>query len=139
MPANDALADELAVRNLLARIAHAADVSTDEELESDYLPLYTDDAVWDLAGTEQVGRAAILAAARARRATGTQGPGTNTKHILTTSAVEVDGDEATHVGCYMMLADTRSQPRIMSTGTYRDTLKRTPDGWKMARRQILPG
>ena len=85
------------IRSVLARIAQLAD--TTEDLD-DYLALFTEDAVWgmpanpavDLPANQKHGRAEIRAGVEERRSSGIQGPGTNTRHILTTIAVDVESD-----------------------------------------------
>ena len=42
-----------------------------------------------------------------------------------------------HLGAYV--AETDTSPNIQLVGYYHDTLRRTPDGWKMARREITFG
>src|SRR5262245_65292186 len=97
MPATDPiendslrLADELAIRNLVARLAHLADESGPEDL-SEYISLFTDDASWGPPGQEHKGRSEILQGARERRLNGQQGPGTDTRHIVTTQATRFEG------------------------------------------------
>lgn len=140
------LADELAIRNVVARMAQMADGG---DLEADYLPLFTDDATWEFPGSadpsaeaaQVTGRAAILADRTQRRAAGFQGPGSHTRHVNTTLAVRVDGsDEAEAESYWMFVGDTDSaEPRLRGTGRYHDTFRRTSEGWKLARRRIFPG
>ena len=140
------VADELAIRNLVARLAHMADAG--EDLEADYLPLFTDDAVWEFPGnpTEELeesrvtGHAEILADRRARRADRFQGPGTNTRHLNTTLAVRVDGSDTAEAESYwLFVGDTTTTPVVRAIGHYHDTFVRTPEGWKLARRRITTG
>src|SRR5947207_15035680 len=92
------VADELEIRNLLARFAQRADSDTDDL--TTYLSCLTEDAIWEGppapggAANVHSGHAGILAGARARRAAGIQGPGTNTHHTLTTLQIAVEGDSA---------------------------------------------
>ena len=81
--ADDALtrrvADELEIRNLVAKLAHLADEGDLDE----YLQLFAEDAVWD-GGAELgsvKGHPELLAAAKERRASGRSGPGTNSRHV----------------------------------------------------------
>ena len=110
MNEDDALqrvADEMEIRNLVARLAHLADMATDLDV---YLDCFTDDAVWEFPGSASEnlghsrteGKDQIAADRRERRADGFQGPGTNTRHVNTTLAVRVDGSdtaEASPTGC----------------------------------------
>lgn len=140
------LADELAIRNLVARIAHAADMG---DLEQDYLPLFTDDAVWEFPGgadtaataASVVGQRAILADRVQRRAAGFQGPGTGTRHVNTTLAVQVDGSDSAKAESYWLFlsgTDTPT-PQVRGIGHYHDTFRRVNGRWKLARRRITPG
>jgi len=140
------LADELEIRNLVARIAHAADMG---DLEQDYLPLFTDDAVWEFPGgaddaaaaASVAGRAAILADRVQRRAAGFQGPGTSTRHVNTTLAVRVDGSDRAEAESYWMFLGSTDTPtpQVRGIGHYHDTFRRVGGSWKLARRRITPG
>ena len=134
--------DELEIRNLLARLAQLAD---DGDL-NEYVSLFAEDGVWEgppgpRAGSRNVrrGHADILAGARERRAAGIQGPNTHTHHVVTNTAIRLDGDTATAKSFYMYLTNTRQKPEVTTMGVYDDTLRRAADGWKMARRVITPG
>jgi hypothetical protein len=140
------LADELEIRNLVARLAHMADMG---DLESEYLPLFVEDAEWVFPGSADAaatvatvsGHGEILTDRRQRRSSGFQGPGTNTRHLNTTLAVNVDGsDTATAESYWLFIGDTHTgEPRLRGVGCYHDTFRRTPAGWKLVRRQIVPG
>lgn len=131
-----ALVDELAVRNVLARIAQLADTGDLDE----YLTLFAPDASWEMPGMPaRSGHADLRQGAVDRRASGMQGPGTGTRHVLTTTAVTIDGDIATARSYWMFLADTTTQPTIRLTGQYDDVLRRASTGWQMARRVITMG
>jgi len=146
---NDAiqlLTDEMEIRNLVARIAHAADMG---DLEQDYLPLFTEDAVWEFPGGADdaataatvVGRPAILADRIQRRAAGFQGPGTSTRHVNTTLAVRADGSDSAEAESYWLFvgdADTAA-PRVRGLGHYHDTFRRIDGSWRLAHRRITPG
>jgi 3-phenylpropionate/cinnamic acid dioxygenase small subunit len=136
-PRDQAVADELTIRNIIARLAQLADMG---DLD-DYLKLWTEDASWEMPGAPaRKGHAEILQGARERRASGTQGPGTSTRHVVTTLAVQVDGaDTASSDSYFLYVADTTSSPRLGSIGHYHDTLRRSTDGWRVARRQITFG
>jgi uncharacterized protein (TIGR02246 family) len=132
----DPLADELAIRNVLARVAQLADTGELEE----YLTLFTEDAAWEMPGAPpRKGHADILRGATERRAANTQGPGTGTRHVLTTTAVWVDGDAATARSYWMFMTNTVERPTLSLMGQYDDTLARTDTGWRLARRAITMG
>ena len=133
------LADELAIRNLVARLAHLADMAGPDELD-DYIALFTDDASWEMPGSERRGKAAVLEGARQRRKDRQQGPGTDTRHVITTMAVRMGGDgTATSDSYFLAYGDTTTAPTVRLMGHYHDTFRREPDGWKIARRQITLG
>lgn len=133
------LADELEIRNLVAGLAHLADASGPDELD-EYMALFTDDATWEMPGSERRGRADILAGARERRHSGQQGPGTNTRHVITTQAVRLDGpDTAVSDAYFLLVADTTTAPAVRMIGHYHDELRREDGHWRLARRVITPG
>jgi uncharacterized protein (TIGR02246 family) len=138
------IADELEIRSVLARLAQTADVGD----AADYAALFTEDAVWDMPGNPLTGitqstirgRDAILAGAKERRAAGLQGPGTNTRHLLTTIAVNIETDrDATADLYFLFLADTAAAPAVRGVGAYHDVFRKTSDGWKLAHRTITMG
>lgn len=127
--------DERQIRGVIARLAHLADYG---DLD-DYMTLFTEDATWDLGGAVVEGAEAIRADRVSRREQGTQGPGTNTRHMNTTSWVEVDGsDVATAHSYFVFVREASTSPVVALTGRYHDTFRRTPDGWKMSHRRIRP-
>jgi len=129
------VADELEIRNVIHRLAQLAD---DGPLE-DYAALFTDDAVWG-GGAFGVrrGKADIVAGGRERRAAGVAGPGTHKRHVITTTAVKLDGDRA-EVRSYMLFyVDCDKEPKVGVATVYEDEFRRTPSGWKLAHRAISP-
>lgn len=131
------LADDLAIRNRIARIAHLSDHSEDLD---EYLECFTEDAAWNFPIGARKGHADILAGALERRASGTTGPGSNARHILSTMDVRVDGtDSATSDAYFVFLVETNVAPRIFNCGHYHDTWVRTPTGWRVKVRDIVLG
>jgi len=138
-------ADELEIRNVLARLAQLADKGETEA----YAALLTDDVVWampenqalGLPASERHGRDEIARGQRERMAAGHQGPGSNTMHVLTTVSVDVgnEGDTAVAESCFQFWVDTATVPVVRNLGRYRDELRRTADGWQLARRSISFG
>lgn len=125
--------DVLDIRNLAAHLAHLADEEADL---SRYIQCFTEDALWSLRTSVLNGRDEILAGARERRRSGSQGPGTHTRHIITTHTVDVDGDEA-HGQIYLLfMADTSTHPHVRSIAHYADRYRRTATGWKLSERLI---
>jgi 3-phenylpropionate/cinnamic acid dioxygenase small subunit len=136
--------DELAIRDLLARVAQTCDFGTLD----DYLGLFTEDATLDMPDNPQVGvlasrregRPALAVGVRERRALGVQGPGTATIHVVTTVTVERTGaDTASASSYWMYYARCDGTPELRSIGHYADDVRRTDDGWRIARRRITVG
>ena len=128
------LIDELEIRNVLARIAQTSDDAPLEE----YMTFFHEDAVWGGGGFgERRGKAAILEGARERRAEGISGPGAHTRHVLTTSWVDVRGDEASARSVFLFYGETHAIPELRIMGVWEDRLLRTDDGWKLAHRTIV--
>lgn len=123
------------VRNLVARLSRNAD--TGDEVA--YLSSFAPDARWNLPGGAVSGHDEILEALRGRRARAEAGPGTHTRHMVTTVEVDVDGDVATSRSYFQFFVDTATTPTLRSVGEYHDTFVRTTDGWKLAQRDITFG
>jgi 3-phenylpropionate/cinnamic acid dioxygenase small subunit len=92
-----------------------------------------------LAASTRTGRDEILEGVRERRAAGLQGPGTETRHVLSTMAVDVRGDSATARSYFTFYTQTASSPVLFSMGQYDDVFRLTADGWKLAHRVITMG
>ena len=132
------------IRTLLARIAQLADTGDLEE----YLTLFTEDAVWGMpdnpavgmTANEKKGHAEIFAGAQERRASGLQGPGTESRHVLTTIAIDVESDDrATARSYFMFFGSTSTTPTLRTMGQYDDVLVKGERGWQLARRRITVG
>jgi 3-phenylpropionate/cinnamic acid dioxygenase small subunit len=129
-------AAELQIRNLIARIALLADQG---ELDV-YVDQFTDDAVWDFPNGPRHGRADILAGAVERRADKVTGPGSNTRHVITTISVQVLNDEeATSDSYFLFYQNTTTAPTLFNMGHYHDTFAKEGDVWRLARRDITLG
>ena len=128
------VADDLEVRSAVARIAQLSD----EGGLDDYLAMFTDDAVWDGGSVFGVrkGHADILAGAKERRAAGTSGPGSHNRHVITTSAVRVEGDVARVRSYFLFYVECDKTPSARVVGVYQDEFRRSKAGWKLARRVI---
>ncbi|WP_313355802.1 nuclear transport factor 2 family protein [Microbacterium sp.] len=132
--------DRVEIAMLIARIAHLADSGTPEE----YIACFAEDAVWELAdagglpmsGGRTEGSAAILAGVRTRRADGIQGPGSHTRHDVSSIVVDVYGDRAESQAYFRYYTGTDANPTIVALGTYDDTYVRDAGGWKLSRRTI---
>ncbi|MBS1699049.1 MAG: nuclear transport factor 2 family protein [Actinobacteria bacterium] len=133
-------ADRVEIAMLIARIAQHADSGTPEE----YISCFAADAVWELAdagglpmsGGRIQGHADILDGVHQRRAEGIQGPGSHTRHDVSSIVVDVTGDEAVSRAYFRYYTGTDATPVIVALGTYNDTYVREGDGWKLSRRVI---
>lgn len=132
------------VRTVLAKLALFADTGTVEE----YLSQSTPDAVWDFPPNPAsgapasllTGHAEIAASVRDRRASGIQGPGTNSQHVITNVAVDVlAADRARARSSWMFLRETLAAPRIAGAGHYDDQLRRVDGVWLLAHRRVSFG
>jgi hypothetical protein len=138
---------ESEIRNIVARLGHLADDGDIDE----YLSLLTEDASWETPGRPpRVGHDSLRTRIVEDRESGIQGPGAATRHVNTTLWVAVDDEDNARAESYWMYvtsanggsagkynAEGGTTPIIQMTGRYRDTFRRTPDGWKMASRTIL--
>lgn len=127
--------DQFAIRNLLAHIVYEGDSG---HLD-DYLPLFTHDTVWSMPGVENRGIAALTAGVRERRAMGVTGPGSNKRHVLTTTEVTGDGDAATGRSTWLLVGGDPDAPTLLRYGLYDDTFRRGPNGWQLHTRRITFG
>lgn len=132
------------IQSLLARLAHLAD---DGEVE-EYLANFTVDAVWEspanprtgMDAQRRTGREELGEGVRARRAAGIQGPGTATRHVLTTISVSPTGEDVAESTAYwMFFVDTTTAARLSSVGRYDDVFRRVDGRWQLARRRITMG
>jgi 3-phenylpropionate/cinnamic acid dioxygenase small subunit len=135
---------DAAIRSLLARIAQLADGGDLDE----YLACFTDDAVWampdnpavGMTANEKRGHAEIRQGAEERRASGLQGPGTDSRHVLTTVAVNLERDDRATVRSYFLFFGTTSTtPTLRTMGQYDDVVVKGERGWQLAHRTITVG
>src|SRR6266567_2812875 len=128
--------DELEIRNLIARVAQLADHGDVEE----YASLFTQDGSWEFPGGPRRGRADILAGARERRSERVTGPGSATRHVISTVAVRVDDATTAAADSYFQFwRDTATSPALFNMGHYHDVLRREDGAWRIARREITLG
>jgi hypothetical protein len=138
---SDSTGAEVEIRRLIAQLALEADTGALD----DYLDLFTEDAVWEVPAnarsgvpaTRCVGRSEIAASVEHRRAIGVQGPGTGAMHHITTQEIAVRGDDADGRIYYQFVAVVDGTPTIRTLGRYRDSYRRTANGWKLAHRIVL--
>lgn len=132
------------IQDLLARIAQLADDGTVEE----YLEQFTEDAIWEsqpnavtgMAAQQRQGIAAIEDGVRERRAAGIQGPGTSSRHVITTVTVSLDSDtQASSTAYWLFFRDTTTEPRLAGVGRYDDVHRYEGGRWMLAHRRITSG
>lgn len=121
---------------MVARVAQLADHGDLEE----YAGLFTEDGSWEFPGGPRRGRADILAGARERRREKVTGPGTSTRHVITTLAVQVaDETSATADSYWLFWRDTATSPVLVNMGHYHDVVRCEGGAWRIARREITLG
>ena len=126
------VADELEIRNLVARLAHLAD---GDDVDA-YVDCFAVDGRWEHPSAPRRGHADIRAGRLERVVDGSVGPGSGTRHVATTVEVHLDGDRATARSTWLYVTGTAGAPVVASTGTYDDEFTRTDHGWRIAVRHI---
>jgi ketosteroid isomerase-like protein len=141
MAADDATrrgADISEIRNIIARIALAADLGDLEEFAS----LYSADATVQMRVVPDlppdVGLDAILAGAKKRRAGGITGPGSGMVHAIQSSAISVSGDKAASKTYVALYGNAHTRPELSAILIYSDSFARTADGWRLSERSVEP-
>jgi len=129
---DDRMTAELEIRNVLARLAHMADCGDPDA----YAQLFAEDGSWYHPHYGEVsGRSAIADGIRERFGRGSQGPGSHMRHVLTTQWVRVDDADHAFSQAYWLTLNGETSA-LSNMGRYDDELRRTPDGWRLARRNI---
>jgi ketosteroid isomerase-like protein len=99
--------------------------------------LFADAALADEHG-HVIARGAEQVAAFYRKGTKLHDGSPRTKHLVTNSVVELDGDTAVVRSSYLVLQATADRPLApIITGRYVDTFRRPDDGWAWAERRFL--
>jgi 3-phenylpropionate/cinnamic acid dioxygenase small subunit len=122
--------DRTAVIDTVNRYATALD-SRDWTLLDE---VFTPDAVGDFGAGTLCGREALRELVRS-----TVGGGGPSQHLLANHRVELDGDAARcvcQVRAFQAGTGAASGRSYELFGEYRDRLVRTPDGWRIARREM---
>jgi 3-phenylpropionate/cinnamic acid dioxygenase small subunit len=132
----DQVAAQLEIRNAIGALARI----TDEGDFADYEALLTADVEFDMMGRPVLGPAAVLEGMAQRRAAGSTGPGSNTRHCVTTVEVNLSSDStAESHAAWLLVADTLGAKTVAVLGTYSDRWVKTPTGWKLAERVVKLG
>jgi hypothetical protein len=146
VPAHDESTGELA--GVLARLRTLEDKSAiaehtafynqcwDDGRLDDWVATFTEDGVFELGGApDTVGPEALHKMIKAMTSVGFV-------HMTLNQQIQVDGNEATQQ-CTVLLGrrSARRDPdssRWVTTGSYRDSLRRGPNGWLFSRRVFAP-
>ena len=126
------VAAEMEIRNLIARLAHLADA---DDVDA-YVECFTPDGCWEHPSAPRRGHDDIRSGRLERRAGGSVGPGSGTRHVVTTVEVRLDGERARARSTWLYLTNTATAPSIALTGGYDDEFTRTAEGWRLAVRNI---
>ena len=116
--------DRLAIHDLLALHGHLDAGALDRLGE-----LFTDDVVYDLTplgGTVLEGVDEVAASAREL------GVNSPVAHLVTNIVIDEPGDEVTARSKFLGVRRDGS----VGSGVYDDVLRRTPEGWRIARRRV---
>jgi 3-phenylpropionate/cinnamic acid dioxygenase small subunit len=128
-----ALEDRAAINDLIIRYAEAVDNRDNDALIS----CFTDDAEATFAGVAVPGRGGTAVVAFLN-SLGDEGPPAmpiKTSHLFTNVVIRLEGDEA-DARCRASVYSVRGEPEeIRVRGvSYRDRMRRTPDGWRISNR-----
>jgi hypothetical protein len=85
------------------------------------------------------GRDNLIASSKARRASGAVGPGSKTRHVVTTTSVQVSGGMATSTSYVVFYSTEGAAPVVKGLLVYNDSFRRTSSGWRMSERKDSPG
>lgn len=126
------LHDRMAIIELTHAYCWALDTHEWDDLRQVFLP----DATAELGGSHLEGIEAIIA-----RVALALTPLDDSQHMVSTHQIEVDGDRAT-CRCYLHAQHVRRAapggPNYVVAGRYEDELVRTSEGWRIARRSLIP-
>ena len=120
-----ALNDIAAIRRLLAACCQ----TLDDGLFDAWAELYAEDGHFAVLGTRTRGRAEMRALIEPFQTDDLRG-----KHLISEPLIDLDGDVANATTDFAFVANDN---RIAQTGRYCDVLRRGPDGWRVARREIV--
>lgn len=123
------LIDEAAIIRLTHAYCWALDTGTWDDLRS----VFTPDVVTDLGAGGQTGIDEVI-----ERVSSALSAFETTQHLVATHQIEIDGDAAT-CRCYLQAQHVRPDGEKLLIGArYEDENVRTDEGWRIARRRIVP-
>ena len=117
--------DELAIRRLLADYCHLLDDGRFDE----WIALFDEDVVFVVMGNRLRGRDDVRSFIEPTQQEDARG-----RHMLGEPVIEVDGDTARVATDYVFVSRANT---ILSTGRYLDVMRRAPDRWCFASREIV--
>lgn len=128
------VADELAIRNLLAGSAIMADVGSLEDMHE----FFSQDAAWVTSRGSSEGLQAVTAAYQAARDAGFAGPDSRNRHLVGTIAVScLSEDRATARSYWTLVGPAAGTLVLKMTGEYHDDFVRLRHGWRIVRRVVV--
>lgn len=142
------VADELAIRNLLARVHHTNDaVHRGEATPEDFATCWTEDWIWESPsmgtyhGAQGHAVRSRSVGALAKEAGTMVPPRSDIRsgfHMTVTVEVRLDGDTAICHSKYLYGTAVGPNGTIHQVGRYVDEVRRTPKGWKLHHRRVFP-
>ena len=129
------MADEVEIRNVIAKLAIHAD---DGDMEA-FVSALAEDVHWENRSQPErppiIGRTAFINLNQQARSA--RGMGAHSCHSVPTSVITVTGDTATAKSYLFFYPDARSTAEP-ACKIYNDQFVRTPGGWKLSIRYIDP-
>ncbi len=117
--------DESAIRRLLADYCHLLDGGRFDE----WIALFDEDVVFVVMGNRLRGRDDVRSFIEPTQQEDDRG-----QHMLSEPVIEVDGDTAWVATDYVFVSRANT---ILSSGRYLDVMRRAPDRWCFASREIV--
>ena len=122
--------DLVEINHLYAKYSHALDGGLTEL----FLSVWAPDGTFTQEGRTRRGHAEL-------RVMGSRDPSEvgRHRHFISNIMIDGDGDQAT-MRCYLQLFKTGSggPATLVTTATYRDTLRRVDGAWRFASRTVVP-
>lgn len=113
------------MRRVLAEYCQTLDDGRFDE----WIDVFTEDIVFIVMGNRLEGRAQVRAFIEPTQQADARG-----RHMLSEPLIDLDGGEARVTTDYAYVGPDN---RVASAGRYHDVLRRDPDRWRIARREIV--
>jgi hypothetical protein len=127
---SEATISAAAVRDVAHRLAYASDTAPLEE----WAELLADDVVIDIFGEVATGKESAKAGSTARRAAGRTGPGSGSRHLVTTVVVDVTSETEAEASVTVLFTQGGAAVESTRVVTYQDAYRRDGGRWLLARR-----